>query len=664
MSDPFARIATERYEARCRDLIAPSPIPAPRRPLPLSARLEALKPANKLTTPARLRKELATARKAAARFLRELAPPVTSTRTILDLDRFDWREETRADRRDFTGTLAGRGKWSPVRIPHYGPPLGRAVTYYRTTFKLARPALRRGALFAVFDGVDYKAHVFVNGAFLGSHEGFFAPFEFDFTAQARAGENVLLVKVENDYVCMGSEDNRGRTLDGEKIYAASGLGYDDPEHGWHHCPPAMGICQGVRIEARPRLFIRDLFVRPLPGENRAEAWVEVYSCDLTQAPVSFDFSLFGLGYSMFTIPYTAQGYELSTDYNERTHIFQWRQYAAAATGFFSPWLPFLCLKLDVLGGGVPARGAAGVHWVSLGIAATILLTACAPIFGCAEGQRHREEDRVPFPAAVKLTLQNWAFWPLVLGNLTLKFGMIITGVFFYYVMIYHTSGGEMTLGAKQWGIFCNTINVATFLAMAPVVRVTDRLGKKPTLLLLLVLGSLTYASVWFTLRPQTSGWFLNVASFLQNVLYVPGIIANIWPCLLTGAGIGVFCNSMPLIMNSMLADVCDVDELASGHQRQAFYSAAFVTCDKLALGLGLFLQGLMLTFSGFNAMLARQAPETIAYWMNALLFTQPVGFLLAFAFVLFFPVTRAKALEVRHQLDARRSPRPQGATGS
>jgi len=49
-----------------------------------------------------------------------------------------------------------------------------------------------------------------------------------------------------------------------------------------------------------------------------------------------------------------------------------------------------------------------------------------------------------------------------------------------------------------------------------------------------------------------------------------------------------------------------------------------------------------------------QTPETIAFWMKALMFTQPVGFLLGFLCVLAYPITRAKAMEVRRLLDARK----------
>jgi Na+/melibiose symporter-like transporter len=39
--------------------------------------------------------------------------------------------------------------------------------------------------------------------------------------------------------------------------------------------------------------------------------------------------------------------------------------------------------------------------------------------------------------------------------------------------------------------------------------------------------------------------------------------------------------------------------------------------------------------------------------MKALMLTQPVGFLLGFVCILFYPITRAKAAETRRLLDAR-----------
>ncbi|MAS37825.1 MAG: glycoside hydrolase family 2 [Anaerolineaceae bacterium] len=246
-------------------------------------------------TDADLLRELDRMREVYEPFMRDLAPAPKQTRLTMPLSVFDWRVETSADLRDFAGILDGAGSWERVQIPHYGGPLGRAVTYYRTSFDLSEAMLVPGSLFVCLKGVDYKAHVFVNGRYIGSHEGFFAPFEFDITAVAHPGENVLLVKVENDAICMGNDSwgEDGHLYEGDKLYAATGPGYDEPQIGWHHCPPGMGIYQDVFVEARPSVHIHDIFVRPLLDEQRAEAWIEVYSTHALRRDIALEISVFG-----------------------------------------------------------------------------------------------------------------------------------------------------------------------------------------------------------------------------------------------------------------------------------------------------------------------------------------------------------------------------------
>src|SRR5690606_2245219 len=113
----------------------------------------------------------------------------------IPLTTFNWRVETPEDLTDFSATLKGEGEWGKVNIPHFGPPLGRAVTYYFKEIYLTKEDFAKGRLFICFKGVDYKASVFVNGRLCGTHEGFFAPFEFEISTIARPGKNALLVKV-------------------------------------------------------------------------------------------------------------------------------------------------------------------------------------------------------------------------------------------------------------------------------------------------------------------------------------------------------------------------------------------------------------------------------------------------------------------------------------
>ncbi len=296
--DIFARIAMQRTADQA-NLIEPQPpalsdIEVPAKESDASA---AFRPLPKIDTAEKLQVELVKQRKRFAPFMQNFAPTTKSERIIVEVEEFDWRMETDADNQDFIATLQGSGEWQQVHIPHYGGPVGRAVSYYRTTFHLTVEMLQKGALFACFKGVDYKAHVFINGMFIGSHEGFFAPFEFDFTSVAREGENTLVVKVENDAVPISGDGSWGMSIDGDKLYAATGPGWDDAELGWHHCPPGMGIYQPVSIEARPIVHIADIFVRPLTAEKAIEVWVEVYNTAITEQPVEFKVSVFGQNFS-------------------------------------------------------------------------------------------------------------------------------------------------------------------------------------------------------------------------------------------------------------------------------------------------------------------------------------------------------------------------------
>ena len=71
------------------------------------------------------------------------------------------------------------------------------VAWYRRTFTL--PAEAQDAHLRLhFEAVLYLARVWLNGEYLGVHEGGYTPFEFDVSEIAKAGaENVIAVQVDN-----------------------------------------------------------------------------------------------------------------------------------------------------------------------------------------------------------------------------------------------------------------------------------------------------------------------------------------------------------------------------------------------------------------------------------------------------------------------------------
>jgi GPH family glycoside/pentoside/hexuronide:cation symporter len=116
----------------------------------------------------------------------------------------------------------------------------------------------------------------------------------------------------------------------------------------------------------------------------------------------------------------------------------------------------------------------------------------------------------------------------------------------------------------------------------------------------------------------------------------------------------MFTSTIPMILNSMIADVCDLDELKSGHRREAFYGAVFVTTDKIAMAVSLALQGFLLVASGFDSKLDVQPAGTIHFWLLALVITQPTGFLIGMLSIFIYPLSRGRLQEIRAELNARK----------
>jgi hypothetical protein len=295
-NDRFAKIAAAHIEKDEKGLITPKPPLNESEELILTTYLPEHDyfPMHKMTTAEELTGELEKLREIYHPYMRSYSPAPKIHRKRQCLDTFDWRLETPEDKGNLQAVMSGGGAWECVTIPHYGGPIGVAAAYYRTEFILEEDFFQTGNLFICFMGADYKAHVFVNGCYAGSHEGFFAPFEFDITKMAKRGVNSLLVRLENDNIQMGCDEFYvEKILTGDKIYAATGPGWDDPEMGWHHCPPGMGLYQQVYLEVRNQLHIQDIFVRTLNTEGDAEAWVDVYFTENDAVDIEFGLSVYG-----------------------------------------------------------------------------------------------------------------------------------------------------------------------------------------------------------------------------------------------------------------------------------------------------------------------------------------------------------------------------------
>jgi hypothetical protein len=167
---------------------------------------------------------------------------------------------------DMVGQTAGWAEpgfddagWITVTVPHTWNVMPvhahyEGIAWYRRRFTLP-PAAQEAHLRLRFEAVFYLAHVWLNGRYLGAHEGGYTPFEFDVSGLARVGaDNVLAIRV----------DNR-RAMDRLPAMIAPNWSFDWWNYG--------GLVRDVALQLSSRAFIahQRLITRPaLTAVGQAE----------------------------------------------------------------------------------------------------------------------------------------------------------------------------------------------------------------------------------------------------------------------------------------------------------------------------------------------------------------------------------------------------------
>ena len=113
--------------------------------------------------------------------------------------------------------------------------------WYRRVFHADKRVNERQYLY--FEGANYQAKVWLNGCYLGEHQGGFTPFEFEVSEQLLAGQNKLIVSVDN-------------TRRPENIPA---MRFDWWNYG--------GITRNVHLVSTPELYVRDYLLQLVPDSR-------------------------------------------------------------------------------------------------------------------------------------------------------------------------------------------------------------------------------------------------------------------------------------------------------------------------------------------------------------------------------------------------------------
>lgn len=204
--------------------------------------------------------------------------------------------------------------------------------------------------------------------------------------------------------------------------------------------------------------------------------------------------------------------------------------------------------------------------------------------------------------------------------------------FQFYVIIYYVFSGNTELGAEYAGWSGTVGAVSTFMVIALVTWMSTKFGKRRAFFIAMGVSMVGYALKWVCYNPDYP-WLLLLPA----------------PLMAFGLG-GLFT-----LMGSMIADVCDLDELQTNERREGMFGSIYWWVVKLGMALALAAGGFLLNSTGFDVELNGNQTEQTIFMMRFFDVVVPmITTALAIWAVAAFPITEEMAHDVRRQLEERR----------
>ncbi|XP_025110708.1 sodium-dependent lysophosphatidylcholine symporter 1-B-like isoform X2 [Pomacea canaliculata] len=250
-----------------------------------------------------------------------------------------------------------------------------------------------------------------------------------------------------------------------------------------------------------------------------------------------------------------------------------------------------------------------------------LICSCTVFFGVKEEKDDRTDgDSSGLFKGLKLV---FSFTPYLKAAMTFLFLSLAVGIVQGNVALYTTH--SLKLG-DYFSIFILVLLLVSIFAMPVWQFVILRFGKKTA-----------YAAGIIILMP----------TFICQ-MYVPEKSMALYFVVIVFAGLGV---SVSLLLPwSVLPDVLDLFMLEKRTRKDALFYAYYVFFSKLALGLGLGISQVVLSFGGYKTGECKQ-PDSVGQTLRLLVTPAPVVFLLvALLFLWSYPITEARRNEIREEV--------------
>lgn len=356
--------------------------------------------------------------------------------------------------------------------------------------------------------------------------------------------------------------------------------------------------------------------------------------------------LFYLAYTVFATPWVALGYELTPDYHERTRIMAVQNFMGQFAWLVAPWFLLFMQNENLFSDMVE-----GASWLAIIIAIFTICVGILPALFLTE--RHMPVPPSSMATASKtepgknkglgfvisdffkgflITIKFKPFLKLCGATFLVFNGFMMVSAFQSYVIIYYVFGGDQALGAEYVGWAGTVSFIATSCAIFIVTKLSSAFGKRKAFFIAIAISIFGYSLKWVCFTPDNP----------MLVLIPPMFFAF-------GLG-GLFT-----LMGSMVADVCDLDELETGERREGMFGSIFWWVVKLGLAAAMAAGGFLLNATGFDVTLGgSQSVDTLFYMRLADVLVPVFCSVIAILLVASYPITETMATEVRQKLEKKR----------
>lgn len=394
--------------------------------------------------------------------------------------------------------------------------------------------------------------------------------------------------------------------------------------------------------------------------------------------------IFLTGNTIYATPLVGLGYEMTSDYNERTRLMAFSQTMGQIAWMIVPWFWVIIADPTVF-----ASQAEGVNQLAFYVGAACIILGVLPAFFCkgidASNMENRKE--INFSTllsnvkdlfiSIKQVSKNKPFMKLCGATFLIFNGFQIVAAFSVFIIVFYMFNGNYA-DAGTWPAWFSTISalLTAFLVIPIITWMSNKWGKRTAFIISTAISIVGYLLKWFGFDTGLNAQF-NQTGFAKALTNGVGSIFEFLNPFLDKVGMSWFSidvsNGIPwliffpipliafglgglfTLMMSMTADVCDLDELENGMPRkEGTFGAIYWWMVKLGQALALVLSGLVLKLIGFDGGASSQTAETMHSLRLADIIIPSVTAGIAMVIMWKYNLDEKRARDIKDQLVARR----------